>query len=137
MNVKRIKKICMVKGCSEKDTFALSVSEEWGMSVIICAQCLKKANEAILKLGKDNVYKEAVAEKAAPPLFYHPKPVVKTEEAEKTENAFSVAETEELPAESAVEEAKTEAGEKFCCPKCGKVYKSESAFQKHILTCKG
>lgn len=49
MYVKKIKRICGVRGCKNKESYALSRSREMGNSVIICKDCLKEALSAIDK----------------------------------------------------------------------------------------
>lgn len=68
MNVKRIKRICDVRGCKNTDSFALSKFREMGNSVIICKDCLKDA------LGSIDNYEEPEkkVKTEQKPLFYHP-----------------------------------------------------------------
>ncbi len=47
MKVRKIRRKCMVQGCRNINTYALTASREFGHSVIICADCAKAAVEAI------------------------------------------------------------------------------------------
>lgn len=67
MNVKRIKRICGVRGCKNTESFALSRYREMGNSVIICKECLKKALDSI-----DNYEEPEKVKTEQKPLFYHP-----------------------------------------------------------------
>ena len=42
MNIKKIRRKCMVRGCSNKDTYTVSKNREMGNSVIICRDCAEK-----------------------------------------------------------------------------------------------
>lgn len=68
MNVKKIKRICGVRGCKNTESFALSKFREMGNSVIICKDCLKDA------LGSIDNYEEPEkkVKTEQKPLFYHP-----------------------------------------------------------------
>ena len=67
MNVKRIKRICGVRGCKNTESFALSKFREMGNSVIICKECLKNALDSI-----DNYEEPQKVKTEQKPLFYHP-----------------------------------------------------------------
>ena len=90
MNVKRIKRICGVRGCKNTESFALSKFREMGNSVIICKECLKNALDSI-----DNYAEPQKAKTEQKPLFYHP---------ELSVTLSSVAEIEPEPQE-VIEEA--------------------------------
>ena len=68
MNVKRVKRICGVRGCKNTDSFALSCYREMGNSVIICKECLKNALDSIDNYAEPE--KKVNTERK--PLFYHP-----------------------------------------------------------------
>lgn len=68
MNVKRVKRICGVRGCKNTDSFALSRYREMGNSVIICKECLKNALDSIDNYAEPE--KKVNTERK--PLFYHP-----------------------------------------------------------------
>ena len=44
MKIKKIKRKCEVRGCKNTDTYSLTNTNEFGNSVIICEECLKKAH---------------------------------------------------------------------------------------------
>ena len=50
MFVKKIKRICDVRKCKNKETYAISRTREAGNSVIICKDCLKEALAEIERL---------------------------------------------------------------------------------------
>ena len=50
MRVIKVKRKCSVRGCKNTDCFAIVKGRELGGSVIMCADCLKEANEEVLKL---------------------------------------------------------------------------------------
>ena len=94
MYVKKIKRICSVRGCKNTDVFAISKSRDMGNSVIICKDCLKDALASI-----DNYVEPVKVKKERTSLFYHPELEV---------TVPSVAETEPEPPE-VIEEAPEDA----------------------------
>ena len=50
MTVKKLKRVCDVKGCSNKETYSISKSHGTGMTVIVCEDCLREALAEIEKL---------------------------------------------------------------------------------------
>ncbi len=94
MYVKKIKRICGVRGCKNTDVFALSKTREMGNSVIICKDCLKDALASI-----DNYVEPVKVKTERKPLFYHPELEV---------TVPSVAENEPEPPE-VIEEAPEDA----------------------------
>ena len=91
MNVKRVKRICGVRGCKNTESFALSKFREMGNSVIICKECLKNALDSIDNYAEP----EKKVKTEQKPLFYHPEIAV---------TPSSVAEIEPEPQE-VIEEA--------------------------------
>ena len=85
MYVKKIKRICGVRGCKNTDVFALSKSKDMGNSVIICKDCLKDALASI-----ENYVEPVKVKTERKPLFYHP---------ELKETLSSVADVEPKPQE--------------------------------------
>ena len=67
MYIKRIKRICGVRGCKNTETFILSRTREVGGSVVMCKSCIEEAFEAVKN------YKEPVRKKneGIPPLFFN------------------------------------------------------------------
>jgi outer membrane biosynthesis protein TonB len=94
MYVKKIKRICGVRGCKNTDVFALSKTREMGNSVIICKDCLKDALASI-----DSYVEPEKVKTERKPLFYHPELEV---------TVPSVAENEPEPPE-VIEEAPEDA----------------------------
>ena len=94
MYVKKIKRICDVRGCKNTEVFALSKSRDMGNSVIICKDCLKEALASI-----ENYVEPVKVKKERTSLFYHPELEV---------TVPSVAETEPEPPE-VIEEAPEDA----------------------------
>ncbi len=74
MNVKKVKRLCTVKGCKNTDSYAISRSSEMG-GVIICESCLKEALKGVKELSKTGAAKVSTEKPPqAPdvPLFFHP-----------------------------------------------------------------
>lgn len=94
MYVKKIKRICSVRGCKNTEVYALSKSRDMGNSVIICKDCLKDALASI-----ENYVEPVKVKKERTSLFYHPELEV---------TVPSVAETEPEPPE-VIEEAPEDA----------------------------
>lgn len=69
MNVKRVKRKCMVKGCRNKDTYALSKLTEFGNSVIICEDCLKAAANSVEAYDMTEPVR-SVLKREPPALFF-------------------------------------------------------------------
>lgn len=104
MYVKKIKRICGVRGCKNTDVFALSKTREMGNSVIICKDCLKDALASI-----DNYVEPVKVKKERTSLFYHPElEVTPSSVADNEPKPVEVIETvtEEMPI-SVTEEAVT------------------------------
>ena len=73
MNVKKIKRICGVRGCKNTEVYALSKTREMGNSVISCKDCLIDALKSI-----DNYVEPEKVKTERKPLFYHPELAVTT-----------------------------------------------------------
>jgi len=52
ITVRKVRRICDVKGCANKNCYSISQSAEAGYSVIICPDCLKTAYEQIFPKRK-------------------------------------------------------------------------------------
>ena len=50
MRVKKVRRMCMVKGCRNIACYTLTAGREFGNSVIMCGDCLRKANEEVEKI---------------------------------------------------------------------------------------
>jgi hypothetical protein len=68
VRVKRLKRMCSVKGCNCTDTYAISKTSEFG-GVIICEECIRQALAAIDSGG---IYEPEKKGKPYMPLFHHP-----------------------------------------------------------------
>lgn len=55
MNVKRVKRKCMVRGCKNTDAYAVSLKREMGNSIIVCSDCAVKISKAIENETKSNI----------------------------------------------------------------------------------
>lgn len=127
MNVKKVNRLCTVKGCKNTASYAISRSSEYG-GIIICKSCLEEAVKAVSiaeEKGLSKVNTNAVKEKSTAALFYHPE-TVRSEESKE-----SGVRSEELGV-NAQREKKT-----FICTECGKEYVSEARFRTHMKTHKG
>lgn len=99
---KKIKKKCMIRGCGNTETFALSRSGSEFGNVFICASCLAEGLSQVDEARKDFDEKEKMkASKplsAPAPLFYHPEKVVKVVQEEPVKVAEVIVEevTEEI-----------------------------------------
>lgn len=94
MKIKKIKKKCEVRGCKNTDTYSLTNTNEFGNSVIICEECLKKAVKAVAEY--DPSAEKKTVSVLPPPLFFHggiEKTVENAEETVETEDNN----TEEYP----------------------------------------
>ena len=110
MYVRKLNRICDVRGCNSHDTYAISLTQEAGNTVIICKSCLSKAQGAIDEVNpKTGRNKERVTT-PPPPLFYN----------------------DALKPATAEEDKKETAPEMFICPECGKSFKNESGLKAHM-----
>lgn len=79
---KKLKKKCMIRGCGNTETFALSRSGSEFGNVFICASCLAEGLSQVDEARKDFDEKEknkASKPSSPAPLFYHPENhVIKT-----------------------------------------------------------
>lgn len=67
MYIKKIRRICDVKGCKNMDSFFISRIAEGGGSIVVCADCIRKAAKAIENYKEPE--KKASGEKSEPPKF--------------------------------------------------------------------
>lgn len=103
MNIRRVKRICDVRGCKNIGSFAIAKTREIGNTVIICEDCLREGLEAI-----KNYTPEPKRENlnAPPPLFFN--------------------------ATSEVEDKTESKEEQYICSECGKEFKSAAGLQSHM-----
>lgn len=64
MNIKKIRRKCMVRGCSNKETYTVSKNREMGNSIIICRDCAEKILDEIRKKELPEAVPETKAEEA-------------------------------------------------------------------------
>lgn len=64
MNIRKVRKKCMMRGCKNTDTYAISKTREFG-GVILCKDCLSSALNEIKvlenpkkKVGETNIKKD-------------------------------------------------------------------------------
>ena len=105
MNVKKIKRKCMVRGCRNTDTFSISNTREMGNTVIICPGCISAALAAIEGYAPTE---KAVLPCEPPPLFYN---------------------TSASDEKSVVDDGK------FICEYCKKECASSSGLKSHMRAC--
>lgn len=157
MNVKKIKRKCMVKGCKNKDTYTISKSRDFGNTVLICQSCLQEALELItppksptlaellLDEGFKQQIREAIEEgvKEGLELAKKDNDVPDGVTDPDAENSTAV-DNEETPNDQTSEQTDGEetspeqinaAGKEFVCGKCGKVCASQSGLTKHEKAC--
>ena len=67
MYIKKIRRICDVKGCKNMDSFFISRIAEGGGSIVVCADCIREAAKAIENYKEPE--KKANGEKSEPPKF--------------------------------------------------------------------
>lgn len=67
MYIKKIRRICDVKGCKNMDSFFISRIAEGGGSIVVCADCIREAAKAIENYKEPE--KKASGEKSEPPKF--------------------------------------------------------------------
>ena len=65
IKIKKVKRICGVRGCRNTDCYSIVRGTEFGGSMIMCAECLKDALSAVKAAEK--TAKEKAAENATPP----------------------------------------------------------------------
>lgn len=133
MRVVRLRKKCMVRGCGNLETYA--ISRGWGETgnVFICEGCLKEALEGISD-AKERYAKKVEEQKtnAEKPLFYHPE-LVKKEVTEAVDEKVDekVDDIEKsVDADEPDEDVITET--KCICTECGKEFDTVKGLTSHI-----
>lgn len=130
MKVKKIKKKCEVRGCKNTDTFALTNTNEFGNSIIICEECLKRAVKAVSEYDSSVTVQKAYM--PPPPVFFNviPEAEVKGDTVEEAteETVADVKQTEDDGKDKEAESIS------YTCPDCGKEYKTEQGLSKHKCT---
>jgi hypothetical protein len=125
---KKLKKKCMVRGCGNTETFALSRSGSEFGNVFICASCLAEALSGVDEARKAYAERnQANKVSSPPPLFYNPVVEKAVEEPAEIEEVEPEA-NEEV---SEVEETAEEPSEKCICTECGKEFDTEKGLNMH------
>ena len=107
MNVRKIKRKCMMRGCKNTESYSLSLTREMGNSVILCAECAKKAYETINEYEKP---KEEVKK-------------LKTEPKNLEENNEDLEENNENLEENTL---------KYICPNCSREFSSQRGLKVYM-----
>lgn len=156
---KKLKKKCMIRGCGNTESFALSKSLSDIGNVFICASCLAEGLSQVDEARKD--FDEAMVEKvkkssAPPPLFYHPtviKPIIEADAAseevtesvdgavddmvdgavDEVENAVDGEDTvvDAVAEDSAESSEPSEEQPQFICAVCGKAFGTLKGLNMH------
>lgn len=115
MVVKKIRRICDVRGCRNMVAYNISANRQIGNSVIICEDCLRAALKAVEHYNDDgfNKYKPTTA----PPLFFN-----------------NVAEADE---DINTEHTDIDNSTEYSCNFCDKKFKTESGLHRHISVMHG
>ena len=74
MVIKKVNRLCSVKGCKSTQSYAISRSNEYG-GVIICKECLNDALNAVNiaeESGKTKLKTKEASSEAPASLFFHP-----------------------------------------------------------------
>ena len=123
MNVKKVNRLCTVKGCKNTASYAISRSSEYG-GIIICKDCLSEALEAVLlaeEKGLSKLNTNTAREKSTAALFYHP---------EKTAEEKAAGSKEQKESGALSEGNK----KSYVCTECGKACSSAAGLKKHMNT---
>ena len=136
---KKLKKKCMIRGCGNTESFALSKSLSDIGNVLICASCLAEALSQVDEARKD--FDEAIVEKvkkpsAPPPLFYHPtviKPIIEADVAseEVAESVDGVDTVDDITEDSTKPSEPSEEQPQFICAECGKAFGTLKGLNMH------
>jgi hypothetical protein len=150
---RKLKKKCMVRGCSNIESFALSRSGSEIGNVFICASCMAEGLSNVDECRREFDEREAkklLSPSEPAPLFYHPPvinviPVMEEKEpceestaAEKDIKVESVDEVVDEASEEVQEEVPEEVQEeqkkdtsKFICVECGKEFDTLKGLNMH------
>lgn len=125
MRVVRLRKKCMIYGCGNVETFAISKSASGIGNVFICENCLKEALEGIGE-ARERYAKKVEEQKvrAEKPLFYHPE-LIKKEVTEVVDEKVD-------EVEKAVDEEEVIKETKCICTECGKEFDTAKGLVSHI-----
>lgn len=98
IKLKKVRTKCMVKGCRNSGnkvaTYNVSASHEFGKGVIMCAECIKGATEALMV-----IHNEGQTPHQSPAVTASPQGEAKVEEAEGKQLEEAVVVTTEEPSE--------------------------------------
>lgn len=69
-SVRRVRRICDVKGCRNTDCYSISKSRETGNSIIMCRECLAGGLDAIEEVQKNSPAPKETEKREPPELFF-------------------------------------------------------------------
>ncbi len=116
MHIRPIHRICDVRGCRNKDCYTLTMTREYGNSVIICKDCL---NAALKAINNGDFGVKDTAKMPPPPLFFN----IAAHNAD-TNNATNN--------DTNVDTDNDTNNDTYTCKQCGKSYHSMAALNRHI-----
>lgn len=152
MYIKKLKRICDVRGCRCTESYAISLSREVGNSVIICRSCAEKALEAMRNAPEKEAKPVRVV--TAAPLFYHPTAAVDEtvdETVAKIEKTVAASPdllqqpcdgeadndgTQTLDPDAEEEEETDPGATAYVCKQCYRGFKTERGLKNHQRHCK-
>lgn len=158
INVKKLKRKCEVRGCTNTDTYAISRYKSFG-GTIMCKECLKDAFDAIELMKDEPKTKPMVSAGKERPLFFYKledtkednstkTPVVTTDSQIKTDTKPDTEPDNEADTDNSeltgdidknenVYETDVPAGDekKFVCKKCSKAFKTKQGLENHMKNC--
>jgi len=123
VNIRKIKRMCAVKGCRNREAYTTSRVRDFGNTVIICEECAKGIVEAISKYGETGTGTGAKqGDVSDTPLFYghliNPEATPALTGTPFTEGG--------LGADKAA----------FACSKCGREFTTAAGRSNHEKACK-
>ena len=72
MKIRKVRRKCSVRGCRCTESYALSLSNEFGNSIIACKKCILEAAEAV-KNYKEDLKPVKRVRREPPALFFNAK----------------------------------------------------------------
>lgn len=126
MYVRRLKRKCIVRGCKNTVTFAISRRREPGNSVIICEDCLKSAIDAIKNIAPGEKNNIPVNNSPAFSLFFD-------------EGALGIGAKNDTAASEVIKADSAELvnDAAHVCSDCGRSFDSAKGLAGHRKHCKG
>ncbi len=141
MYVKKLKRICDVKGCKNVETFAIGRYKQLGGGPVICKQCLEdalkeaknpditdRADAKAVKIMSSSLFPRGIAD--VPPVE------VKADDGKTVESGEESEISVETSAEKSNEDKQADDENKsYVCPNCGKKFKTEQGLNNHLKNC--